>query len=112
MARRVPHDHEYVSLVGIGLRIRVQLWRRDRRTATFAVALEYEWTPNDWRRVVCIDNFGGIVHRDRYSPGGDHASRHDPIFHSHDPDQAVNWATKHLMTEAWRYVERFRQEGE
>jgi len=102
-------DHEYVYLVGHRSRIRVQLWLVDRRTVTFAVALEFEWKTDDWRRVACIDNFGGVVHRDRYRPDGSHQSRHEPIFHSHDPDQAVAWASTHLIEQASKYVTDFRR---
>lgn len=111
MPDSAPCDHEYVYVVGNGLRIRVQLWRVERRTETFAAALELEWSPDDWRRVACIDNFGGIVHRDRYRPDARHRVRHEAIFHSDDPDQAVAWATAHFIEAVSRYVKEFREQG-
>lgn len=104
-----PDEKMYMFLITNDLRIRAQLLLVDHRTVQFAVALEHEWEPDDWRRVVCIDNFGGHVHRDRYRPSGRHHERHEEIFHSDDPDQAVAWATAHLMDHASRYVTDFRE---
>ncbi|MDZ7801897.1 MAG: hypothetical protein U5K81_14050 [Trueperaceae bacterium] len=86
----------------------MQLWFANHRTETFSIALELEWAHDDWRRVASIDNFGGFVHRDRYRPDGKHHARHEPIFHSDDPDQAVAWATTHFMEHVTRYVTEFR----
>jgi len=87
----------------------VQLWLIDRRTETFSTALELEWGPDDWRRVACVDDFGGTVHRDRNRPDGSHRARHEVIFHSDDPDRAVAWATAHVIDDVSRYVSEFRK---
>ena len=100
---------EYLYNVGTETRIRVQLELAERRTSRFAVALEVEWKLGDWRRAVCLDNWGGTVHRDRFDPEGRHRTRHEPIFDSEDVDLAVGWAQEHLADRREQYVREFRR---
>lgn len=93
-------------------RIRVQLEIGGRRTRRFAVSLEFLWEEDDWRRVVCIDNWGGITHRDTYLPDGRDRVHHEPIFHSDDVDRSVTWAQEDLIEDAERYVNLFKAGGD
>ena len=59
--------------------------------------------------MVCIDNWGGRAYRDRYRPDGGDLAHHEALFDSQDPDQALRWASKHLIDEGERYVSEFRR---
>lgn len=99
----------YVPEIGVGCRLRVQIW--DGPELRFAIALEYEWADDDWRRVVCFDNWGGVVHRDRYKPNGKHYTRHENVFDSADIHRAIAWATKDIHDNLGAYVKDFRRLG-
>lgn len=96
-----PIDHD--------TRLRVDLVIVGSDVANAAIALEYEVAAGDWRRVVCIDNYGGRFHRDRYTPHGRHAERHERLFHSDDINLAIEWAKADLVDGYAEYIHRFRE---
>ena len=100
----------YLFPVDLGLRIRVQLEIDGTGTQRFAVSLEHEWEPDDWRRIVCWDNWGGHMHRDLYRPDGSDEKHHERHFHSDDVDQCIKWAKEDLMKNGRRYVSLFRKQ--
>ena len=108
MTPRPSKTVNYEVFIGVGSRIRVQLIIDEGRTRRFAVSLEYLCLPDDWRRVVCIDNWGGTVHRDRYHPDGSDLAHHEPVFDSNDTDLSAQWAFDHLEDQADRYVHEFK----
>jgi hypothetical protein len=101
----------YVFPVDVAIRIRVQLEIDASGTQRFAVSLEHEWEPDDWRRVASWDNWGGRMHRDLYRPDGSDERHHEVRFHSDDVNQCVAWAKTELITHARRYVSQFRDQS-
>ena len=104
-----PTTH-YVNLIDVGCRLRVQIWN-ERPHVRFAIALEYEWADDDWRRIACWDNWGGKVHRDRYRPDRSDYAHHEPVYDSADTHQAITWVFKDIHDNYERYVKDFRLMG-
>lgn len=100
--------HNYDFQIAHDQRIRVQVYVRGRETYRFAVSLEVLCRPGDWRRAVCIDNWGGKTHRDRYHPNGQDVAHHEPCFDSPDINAAAKWAQEDLERNAEAYVTYFR----
>lgn len=99
----------YDYVVGHRLRVRVHLVLSGKDVSQAAIALEYEWHQGDWRRVVCIDNYGGRWHRDRLRPDRSHYERHEAVFHTADVHQGVAWPTAELCERGEAYVATFRR---
>ena len=106
----MPRPTHYVHEIDVRCRLRVQIWD-EQPGPRFAISIEYEWQDNDWRRVVCFDNWGGVVHRDRYRPDGSDLAHHERMLNSADGHQAIKWVLAHAKQEVGRYVKEFLRLG-
>lgn len=101
-------DVDYLHPIDDGVRLRAQLRIVDGQLSQFAVSLECTLSDGKWRRVACFDNWGGMVHRDRYNPDGTDYGHHERMCDSLDVHQALRWVKDHIYANLLRYVEEFK----
>lgn len=99
---------EFVHPIDDGIRMRTQLVIHEDGLHRFAVSIEGDFGDRDWRRVVSFDNWGDVVHRDRYNPDGTDYAHHERMFDSKDIHQALAWVKDHIYGHLTRYVEEFK----
>lgn len=91
--------------------MRVFIYRSNGTLHRFAVLLECEYLPDDWRCVAKYDNWHDYVHRHRYLPSGEEIGIPQERFNSMDLHQALDWATDDLTENHESYVTYFRDQG-
>lgn len=102
--REREHLEKYTLNIGLRNHVRVHIESEGSRMVHFAVTLEHELGPSDWRPVARYDTTGGKVHRDRLKPDGTYLAHRERVRFGLDLDAALVHAREDLITEADRYV--------
>jgi hypothetical protein len=98
------HIDKYLMEFTLTERVRVYIKSEASRLTHFAVTLEHELAPGDWRPVARYDTTGGTVHRDRLKPDGSYLAHRERVRLGADLDAALVYAREELITHAERYV--------
>lgn len=104
------HIDKYLIEFTLTERVRVYIKSEASRLTHFAVTLERELAPGDWRPVARYDTTGGTVHRDRLKPDGSYLAHRERVRLGAEwlgeafLDAALVYAREELIMHAERYV--------
>jgi hypothetical protein len=101
------HIDTYLIEFTLTERVRVHIKSDAGRLTHFAVTLEHELSPGDWRPVARYDTTGGAVHRDRLNPDGTYLAHREQVRLGTDFDAALVYAREELIMHAERYVSNY-----
>lgn len=90
-----------------GVRVRNHIETVEGQMVHFALTLEYEIAPNDWRPVVRYDTTGGQVHRDRLNRDRSYRTHRESIRLGLDISDALTNARKDVVQNYERYIRDF-----
>jgi hypothetical protein len=90
------------------VRIRNHIESMAGKTTHFAITLEVEVAPGDWRAVVRYDTTGGQVHRDRLTPNGGYIAHREPVRMGLHLNDAIRNVRLELLRNFLRYVSEFQ----
>lgn len=109
LAKLPKHINTYEIEIPPHLRIRNHIESVGGKTTHFAITLELEVAPNDWRAVVRFDTTGGEVHRDRLKPDGSYLTHRESVRMGFDLDDAIRNIRQELFSNFTWYVNEFKQ---
>jgi hypothetical protein len=74
----------------------------------FAITLEVEIAPDDWKPAVRYDTTGGTVHRDRLKPDGSYLAHRETVGMGGALYDAISNCQKDLAQNCERYASEYK----